>query len=148
MASNYLRLGATTVSANVDTGLYTVPAATQTVVSSIIVCNRGTTTETFRVAHVDGAIGSVANEDYIYYDIEIAANDTFIATVGLTMEATHTLLVRSSSADSQKAFTGQVVQGVLRTQSLGEAQGTEATEDQGAGSEKSCRVLILWRPLH
>lgn len=99
MASSYKRLGATTVTADTNTSLYTVPASTEAVVSSILVCNRGTSSATFRVAHVDGAIGVVANEDYIFYDVSIPANDTFAATIGSTMTAADTLLVRSDSAD-------------------------------------------------
>jgi len=99
MANVYKRLGATTVTADTDTALYTVPASTSAVVSSLVVCNRGASSATFRVAHVDGAIGVIANEDYIFYDVSIPANDTFVATIGATMATTQTLLVRSDSAD-------------------------------------------------
>ncbi len=98
MTDTLLRLGAVTVSADTNTSLYTVPGSTSAVVSSLLVCNRGSAAATFRIAHVDGAIGVVANEDYIYYDVTIPGNDTFIATVGATMEAAHSLLVRSDSA--------------------------------------------------
>lgn len=98
MAETPKRLGATTVVANTDTALYTVPSSTYAIVSSVAVCNRSASAATFRIAHVDGAIGVVANEDYVLYDVTIQPNDTYIATIGLTMQATHTLLVRSNSA--------------------------------------------------
>jgi hypothetical protein len=97
MSSVRKRLGATTVTADTDTSLYVVPANTETIVSTILVCNRGTTTATYRVAHVDGDISAVASEDYVVYDATVPANDSVPLTIGITMQATHSLLVRSSS---------------------------------------------------
>jgi hypothetical protein len=99
MAISYKRLGATTVAANTNTQLYVVPALTSTIVSSLVVANIGTSTGTFRVAIVEGAIGTVTNKDFIYYDISIAANDTFTATCGFTMATTNTILVRSNNTN-------------------------------------------------
>ena len=98
MAETPKRLGATTVTANTDTALYVVPSVTSTIVSSIAVCNRGSSSATFRVAHIAGALGTVQLSDYLYYDATIAPNDSFIITIGATMATTHTLLVRSNSA--------------------------------------------------
>jgi hypothetical protein len=97
MASVRKRLGATTVTANTDTSLYIAPANTETIVSTILVCNRGATTATYRVAHVDGDISAIASEDYIVYDATVPANDSVPLTIGITMQATHSLIVRSSS---------------------------------------------------
>lgn len=69
-----------------ETDLYTVPAATSAVASSIIICNRSAYVGTFRVSISVGG-GVTANKDYIYYDVMIASKDTFIATVGLTLAA-------------------------------------------------------------
>jgi len=99
MSINYKRLGSTVVVADTDTSLYTVGADTETIISSIVVCNIGTSERLFRVALVPGAIGTVSNDDYIYYDLPIPANDTFIVTAGLVMEATHSILVRANHAD-------------------------------------------------
>jgi hypothetical protein len=99
MAKTYKRLGATTVVANTDTGLYTVPASTETVVSEITICNIGSTQRTYRVAIVDGAIGDVANEDYKVYDADIGANESLLLNPGWSMEAAATILVRASHAE-------------------------------------------------
>lgn len=100
MATTYKRLGAITVTANTDTELYETPASTSAVVSSIVVCNTGSTARTFRIAIVDAtSVGSVATEDYIYYDITINGNDTFIATCGFTMPTGYIILVRASHAE-------------------------------------------------
>jgi len=98
MANIYKRLGATTVVADTDTLLFL--STKPTVISSISVCNRGGTNSKFRVAHVDAnSIGSVADEDFIYFDLNIPRNNTFIFTGGITMAADEVMLVRSESAD-------------------------------------------------
>lgn len=67
------------------TTLYTVPASTTTACSSITVCNRSSTPTSFRVA-IRPAGGGISDEMYVYYDVPIPGNDTFIATVGFTLE--------------------------------------------------------------
>jgi len=99
VANTYKRLGAVVVVANTDTGLYTVPASTSAIVSQLTVCNLGATARTFRLANVDGAIGVVANEDYIAYDVPLAANDGVTYCIGLTMQAANTILVRANHAE-------------------------------------------------
>ena len=91
------RLGATTTVLNTDTALYTVPANTFTAVSTINVCNCEAAAATFRIAHVDGAIGTVQFEDYIAYDENIQPSGTSTYNIKMAMEAADTILVRSSS---------------------------------------------------
>jgi len=99
MARTYKRLGSTVVTADTDTGLYTVPASTSAVVGNVHVCNIGSSARTFRIAVVDGAIGVVSNEDYLYYDVSISANTGVAFNIGLTLPTTYTILVRASHAD-------------------------------------------------
>lgn len=78
------------------TGVYTVPGATSAMVSSLIVCNQGATTATFRISHaVAGAADTAAQ--YLYYDMPIPAKQTFAATVGLSLAATDVLRAYASS---------------------------------------------------
>ena len=80
------------------TDLYTVPASTQTVVSSVIVCNRGLTNTTFRISiAVAGAADS--NQQYLYYDVPISKNNTFVATIGLSLAATDKVRVYAGNAN-------------------------------------------------
>lgn len=76
------------------TDIYTVPAATSTVVSSITVANRGPDLAVFRVA-ISPTGAAIANQHYLYYDVVIGGNDTFIATVGLTLATTDVVRVRA-----------------------------------------------------
>ena len=108
MAQNYKVLGQIAPSATTATAIYTVPAATEAVVSSITVCERGGSAGTFRLAvRPNGA--TLANEHYIVYDTAIAANDSIILTIGLTLDATDVLEAYASSADmSFNAYGSEV----------------------------------------
>jgi len=99
MAKTYKRLGSTVVTADTDTSLYTVPASTTAIVGNMHVCNSGPSSRTFRIAVVPGAIGTVSNDDYLYYDVAIAANTGVAFNIGLTLPTTYSILVRASHAD-------------------------------------------------
>ena len=96
MANAYKRLGSTVVVADTNTDLYTVPASTEAIVSAIVACNIGASERTFRIAIRDGAI---SNDDYIYYDVSIPANDTFIVTTGFSLATGTIITVRANHAD-------------------------------------------------
>ena len=99
MADAYKRLGAEDMAAATDTSLYTVPGGTEAIVSSVVICNRTANVATVRLAHVDGAIGAVADEDYIIYDDTIPANGQITIKLGISMEAADSLLARSDIID-------------------------------------------------
>lgn len=98
MPTAYKVLGQIAPSATTATAIYTVPSATQTVVSSVSVCNRSGSAATFRLSvRPDGA--TLANQHYLTYDADVAANDTVILTIGITMDATDVLEAYASSGD-------------------------------------------------
>jgi hypothetical protein len=74
------------------TDILTIAAATECVISSVVVCNRDASATTFRVSVAPNGAAD-ANEQYLYYDVPIPANDTFIATVGITLDATDVIRV-------------------------------------------------------
>lgn len=99
MPNTYKVLGQEEPAATTATTLYTVPASTAAVVSSITVCNRAAAAATFRISvRVAGA--AQADKHYIAYDAPIQANDTVFLTVGLTLAATDVITVYSSNADT------------------------------------------------
>ena len=108
MATVYKTLGQSSPSATTETTLYTVPAATSAIASSIVVCNRSSVLSTFRVSVAVGG-GATANKDYIYYDLPIGANDTFIATVGLTLAATDVVRVYASNTNLSFSLYGSEI---------------------------------------
>lgn len=98
MANAYKILGQVGDGSSNDVALYTVPSSTETVISSIIICNRENAANTFRVAiKSDG--GTVADEDYIAYDANIQANDTITLTLGITIDASDIISVGASDAN-------------------------------------------------
>ena len=88
------------------TTLYTVPASTSTACSSITVSNRSSVATAFRIA-VRPAGGGISDEMYIYYDIAIPGNDTFIATVGFTLATTDVVSVYATLATLSFSLFGQ-----------------------------------------
>lgn len=108
MATAYKVLGQSAPSATTATTLYTVPSATETVVSTIAVCNRAATAATFRIAiRPNGA--TLANEHYVTYDAPISANDSLFITVGATADASDVITVYASTANlSFTAFGSEI----------------------------------------
>ena len=98
MPTVYKVLAQLAPSATTATTLYTVPSATSAVISTITVCNRGTSAASYRIA-VRPAGATLANEDYLAYDVAIAANDTTALTLGITLATTDIITVYASTAN-------------------------------------------------
>lgn len=98
MATVYKRLGAIASTGTIGTAdtLYTVPASTATVVSTITVCNTSASAATFSIS-VSTTTSFVA-AGYIVYQASIAGNDTVGLTFGATLDATNKYLLCSASA--------------------------------------------------
>lgn len=99
MPNTYKVLGQSVPSDTNATTLYTVPSATSTVVSTIVVANISATNYTYRIA-IRPAGATLANQHYIAYDVTVAANDSVTLTLGITLAATDVITVRSSNANN------------------------------------------------
>jgi glucose-6-phosphate dehydrogenase assembly protein OpcA len=98
MATTYKVLGQINPTANTATTLYTVPASTQTVVSTIAVCNQSATASTFSLA-VQPAGAAIASKHYLNYQTSIPGNDTITITIGLTLGNTDVLSANVGSGN-------------------------------------------------
>ena len=99
MANNeYKVLGQSALAATTDTNVYTVPASTETIISTVVIANRDSTAATFRVA-IRPAGATIANQHYIAFDVPIGGNDSTTLTLGITMDATDVLTARASTAN-------------------------------------------------
>lgn len=108
MATTYKVLGQSNPSATTATTLYTVPSATQTVVSTISICNQTPGELGFRIA-IRPAGETLAAKHYIAYDSKILGNDTLFVTVGATLGATDVITVYGSTANlSFSAFGSEI----------------------------------------
>lgn len=97
MASTYKVLGQVNPSATTLTSLYTVPAATSTVCSTLVISNLSTAAS-IRVA-VRPAGAAIANQHYIVYDAVISANDSVFLTLGISLATTDVVSVYASTAN-------------------------------------------------
>lgn len=108
MATTYKVLGQSAPSATTNTDVYTVPSATEAVISTITVANRASTTATYRIAVRPNGT-AIANQHYIAYDVTVNNNDTTVMTLGLTMDAADVLTVYASSANLSFSVFGSEI---------------------------------------
>lgn len=92
MTQTLKTLGQSAPAAATLTTIYTVPAPKQASCSSITICNRSLTPTSFRISiAVAGAADAV--QQYLYFDTPIDGNDTFIATIGVSIGPTDVVRV-------------------------------------------------------
>ena len=97
MGTVYKILGQTAGVTSTGT-LYTVPASTQTVVSTLSICNPTSANVTANVYVVPNG-GSVTSNSYVVGGATIPLNDTLLLTLGVSLgTAGDTIRVNSSSA--------------------------------------------------
>ena len=96
MAAVYGRLGANDLNATTATEVYAVPSSKHSTVT-VNICNRGSSSGTVRVAHMD-ATGSAANEDYIEYETTVPGYGT-LERSGIVMKAVSVIEVYASSGN-------------------------------------------------
>lgn len=96
MTTIYKVLGQTAPAAITNTTLYTVPASTSAVISTLNVCNQATTAATFRVA-IRPQDATISNQHYILFDTPVPGNDSIAITIGITLAATDVITVYSSN---------------------------------------------------
>jgi hypothetical protein len=108
MATAYKVLGQSNPAATTLTTLYTVPASTSTVVSTISICNQAATSGTYRVA-VRPAGATAAAQHYVVYDASLAGNATDTLTLGISLATTDVISVYASTTSfSFSAFGSEI----------------------------------------
>ncbi len=109
MAKTYKVIAQSSPDANTNTNLYTVSENTQSVISTLTVCNIGSSAATYRIA-VRPNGETLANKHYIAYNASVPANDTITLTLGLTTDSADIITVYSSSASvSFGVFGSEIV---------------------------------------
>jgi len=110
MASSYKILGQVDMTSSSLTTLYECPAGTETVISTIIIANRASAADTFRLAMRDGG-EAISDKHYLAYDVPVAANDSTTLTLGVAMQATDVISVAAAGTASElsiNAFGAEV----------------------------------------
>lgn len=104
----YKVLGQSAPTATTNTDVYTVPASTEAVVSTIMVANRGAAAISFRMAvRPNGA--AIADQHYIYYDVQVPPNASFAATLGVAMDAADVVTAYVDTATVSVSLFGREV---------------------------------------
>jgi hypothetical protein len=99
MPFTYKTLGQTAPSTTNNVDIYTVPEATQAIISSIVVCNTSDEESSFRIfQRIDGAEAGTQNA--IAYDVSISGNSLVSIELKLTLDTDDVITVRSSAANS------------------------------------------------
>jgi hypothetical protein len=98
MPTTYKVLGQSAPAATTNTNLYTVPALTSAVISTIVVANRVGTNATYRIA-IRPAGATLANQHYIAFDVAVGASDSTTLTLGITLAATDIITVFAGTAN-------------------------------------------------
>lgn len=97
MAESLKILGQAALAAATLINIYTVPSGKSATISSIVLCNRTASVVTCRIAIAQaGAVDDL--KQYLYYDLELDANSSFVSTIGLTIGATDVIRAYSSAA--------------------------------------------------
>lgn len=97
MPDTYKVLGQSNPAAATLTDAYTVPAATQVIISTITVANRSATATSFRISvAINGAADN--NVQYVAYDVPIGGNEAIALTLGITIDATDVVRVYATLA--------------------------------------------------
>jgi hypothetical protein len=110
MPTTYKVLGQSAPAATTNIDLYTVPATTNAVISTIVVANRVGTSATYRIA-VRPAGAAIANQHYIAYDVAVGASDSTTLTLGITLAATDIITVYASTANLTFSICGSEITG-------------------------------------
>lgn len=107
MPTIYKVLGQSNPAATTATTLYTAPAATSAVCSTLSVANLGVST-TFRVA-VRPAGAALADRHYIVYDSALNAGSAVYLTLGVSLAATDVVTVYAGTANVAFGLFGSEV---------------------------------------
>ena len=111
MAQSYKRLGAINPSANTQTNVYVVPAATEAVVSTITVCNQTASNASYSLMVMASSEFNAAapTATYIVRGATVPASDTIILTIGLTVNAGSVIAANTNNASISFAAFGSEI---------------------------------------
>lgn len=109
MPTNYKVLGQSNPTACTYTTLYTVPAATQAVISTISICNANTTSNANYSIAVRPAGEAIAPKHFLTSNNVVGSLDTIMLTVGLTLGNTDVITVWTTSPNIAFGLYGSEV---------------------------------------
>ena len=107
MPTAYKVLGQSIPAATTNTTLYTVPASTSAVASTLSICNQGVST-TVNVA-VRPAGATLVTSQYLIYQATVNQYDTLFLTLGVTLATTDVVTIYSGTATVSFSLFGSEI---------------------------------------
>jgi hypothetical protein len=99
MPTVYKILGQSAPANTSNANLYTVPSATNTIVSTLVIANTTATAALAEVyVRIAGAAASTSNA--VLYDVSIPGNSSSAFTLGMTLAATDIITVQTATANA------------------------------------------------
>ena len=98
MTITYKILGQTRPTAETQSNIYTVPAGSSAVVSTVNICNQQASSDNFRIAVVPSG-ETLSAEHYISYNVIVPAYDSIALTIGITLSAGDQISAYSNSGN-------------------------------------------------
>jgi len=93
---------------NSTTTIYTVPSATQSICSTLTICNRGLDNVYYDIAiRPDGA--ALENKHYVTFDALVSGEDTVTLTLGISLDATDVIQITASSPELSVTMFGNEI---------------------------------------
>ena len=111
MAQTYKRLGAINPSANTQSNVYVVPAATEAVVSTITICNQSASNASFSLALLNRTEfnASAPAATFLIRGAVVPAADTLVLTMGLTANTGAVIAANTNSGSISFAAFGSEI---------------------------------------
>jgi len=99
MPQSFKRLGAINPTANTQTNVYVIPAATEAVISTVTICNQSSSNVSYSlISMTAGEFSSPAPvKTFLVRGATVPAADTIVLTLGLTMNAGSILSANTNS---------------------------------------------------
>lgn len=99
MANAFKVLAQSNPAATTNTDIYTVPASTEAVISSIIIANLSSSDTTYDIA-IRPNNETLENKHFLAKGVTLGAADSTALTLGITMDAADVLTVQASTIDT------------------------------------------------
>ena len=121
MANEYRNIAQISPGAGAGTDLYTCPASTNAIVSTLVICNQNATNQTVRVSVRSGTAASgagtallqtaaaPATSAYVLFNTIVYANSTLTLTLGITLTAEEVVTVYASATGISFLLFGSLV---------------------------------------
>lgn len=95
------------IPAGIEIAAFTVPNNAKARIQGMTFCNRVTTVSSFRLSF--SKLGApTSTKDFIYYDLPMTGNNTFLSELQFSMDATDVLRVYSATGNVSMTVYGKL----------------------------------------